>query len=178
MVDARPCNVIDMLRRVRNRRTIIIVIIIKRTKRGLTGDGDGERAAGLVGVGILGRVRDGVVADGQQDGRLERRTHAHGRPVAGVVDGRRDAPVGPTDALVAHCRHVDARRAHDHRSRHVCRQRTRKSYIPLHGPDTDPTGPARTRADFFAAKLRWVRAGRRQSPRWSGRVRVVEFSYK
>ena len=68
MVDARPCNVIDMLRRVRNRRTIIIIIIIiiiiKRTKRGLTGDGDGERAAGLVGVGILGRVRDGVVADG------------------------------------------------------------------------------------------------------------------
>ena len=38
---------------------------------------------------------------------------------------------------------------------------------------TDPTGPART---FFAAKLRWVRAGRRQSPRGSGRVRVVEFS--
>jgi len=28
MVDARPCNVIDMLRRVRNRRTIIITIII------------------------------------------------------------------------------------------------------------------------------------------------------
>jgi len=28
MVDARPCNVIDMLRRVRNRRTIIIIIII------------------------------------------------------------------------------------------------------------------------------------------------------
>ena len=27
MVDARPCNVIDMLRRVRNRRTIIIIII-------------------------------------------------------------------------------------------------------------------------------------------------------
>jgi len=25
MVDARPCNVIDMLRRVRNRRTIIII---------------------------------------------------------------------------------------------------------------------------------------------------------
>ena len=29
MVDARPCNVIDMLRRVRNRWTIIIIIIIK-----------------------------------------------------------------------------------------------------------------------------------------------------
>ena len=28
MVDARPCNVIDMLRRVRNSRTIIIIIII------------------------------------------------------------------------------------------------------------------------------------------------------
>ena len=28
MVDARPCNIIDMLRRVRNRRTIIITIII------------------------------------------------------------------------------------------------------------------------------------------------------
>ena len=25
--------------------------------------------------------------------------------------------------------------------------------------DTDPTGPARIRTDFFAAKLRWVRAG-------------------
>jgi len=41
---------------------------------------------------------------------------------------------------------------------------------------TDPTGPDRTRTDFFAArvseKLRWVRAG----PRGSGRVRVVEFS--
>ena len=42
---------------------------------------------------------------------------------------------------------------------------------------TDPTGPARTRTDFFAAKLRWVRAGRRQSPCGSVRVRVVEFSY-
>jgi len=29
MVDARPCNVIDVLRRVRNCRTIIIIIIIK-----------------------------------------------------------------------------------------------------------------------------------------------------
>jgi len=38
----------------------------------------------------------------------------------------------------------------------------------------DPHGPAQT---FFAAKLRWVRAGRRQSPRGSGRVRVVEFSF-
>ena len=28
MVDARPCNVIDVLRRVRNCRTIIIIIII------------------------------------------------------------------------------------------------------------------------------------------------------
>ena len=41
---------------------------------------------------------------------------------------------------------------------------------------TGPTGPARTRKDFFAArvseKLRWVRAG----PRGSGRARVVEFS--
>jgi len=48
------------------------------------------------------------------------------------------------------------------------------SLIPLHGPD-------RTRADFFAArvseKLRWVRAGLRQSPCGSGRARVVEFSY-
>jgi len=42
----------------------------------------------------------------------------------------------------------------------------------------DPTGPARTCTDFFAAKLRWVRAARRQSPRGSGRVRVVEFSSK
>jgi len=46
---------------------------------------------------------------------------------------------------------------------------------------TDPTGPARTlsatRTDFFAAKLRWVRAGRRQSPCGSGRVRVMEFSF-
>jgi len=40
---------------------------------------------------------------------------------------------------------------------------------------TGPTGPARTRADFFAArvseKLRWVRAGLRQSPSGSARVR-------
>ena len=46
---------------------------------------------------------------------------------------------------------------------------------------TGPTGPDRTRTDFFAArvseKLRWVRAGLRQSPCGSGRVRVVEFSY-
>ena len=48
-----------------------------------------------------------------------------------------------------------------------CRRRAKFHY-------TDPTGPART---FFAAKLRWVRAGRRQSPRGSGRVRVVEFSF-
>ena len=45
---------------------------------------------------------------------------------------------------------------------------------------TDPTGPDRTRTDFFAArvseKLRWVRAGFRQSPCGSVRVRVVEFS--
>ena len=54
----------------------------------------------------------------------------------------------------------------------------------------DPTRPDRTRTDFFAArvseKLRWVRAGLRQSPCGSGRVRagpvgsgrarVVEFS--
>jgi len=33
MVDARPCNVIDMLRRVRNRQTIIIIIIITRVSR-------------------------------------------------------------------------------------------------------------------------------------------------
>jgi len=38
----------------------------------------------------------------------------------------------------------------------------------------DPTGPARTwtRTDFFAAKLRWVRAGLRQSPCGSVRVRA------
>ena len=45
---------------------------------------------------------------------------------------------------------------------------------------TGPTGPDRTRTDFFAAriseKLRWVRAGLRQSPCGSGRVRVVEFT--
>ena len=35
-------------------------------------------------------------------------------------------------------------------------------------------GPERT---FFAAKLRWVRAGRRQSPCGSVRVRVMEFSF-
>ena len=57
---------------------------------------------------------------------------------------------------------------------------------------TGPTGPDRTRTDFFAArvseKLRWVRAGLRQSPCGSvrvrarpvgsGRARVVEFSLK
>jgi len=37
---------------------------------------------------------------------------------------------------------------------------------------TDPTGPDRTRTDFFAAKLRWVRAGLRQSPCGSVRVRA------
>ena len=45
---------------------------------------------------------------------------------------------------------------------------------------TDPTGHARTRTDFFAIriseKLRWVRAGLRQSPCGSSRARVVEFS--
>ena len=45
---------------------------------------------------------------------------------------------------------------------------------------TDPTGPDRTCTDVFAArvseKLRWVRAGLRQSPRGSGRARVVESS--
>ena len=61
-----------------------------------------------------------------------------------------------------------------------CRVRAKFHY-------TDPTGPDRTRTDFFAAKLRWVRAGLRQSPCGSvrvragqvgsGRTRVVEFSY-
>jgi len=41
---------------------------------------------------------------------------------------------------------------------------------------TGPTGPDRTRTDFFAArvseKLRWVRAGLRQSPCGSLRVRA------
>jgi len=44
---------------------------------------------------------------------------------------------------------------------------------------TDPTGPARTRADPNDPDLRetpLVRAGLRQSPRMSGRARVVEFS--
>ena len=44
---------------------------------------------------------------------------------------------------------------------------------------TDPTGPARIRADPNDPDLRetpLVRAGLRQSPRGSGRVRVVEFS--
>jgi len=54
---------------------------------------------------------------------------------------------------------------------------------------TGPTGPDRTRTDFFAArvseKLRWVRVGLQQSPCGSvrvragpvgsGRARVVEF---
>ena len=33
MVDVRPCNVIDVLRRVRNCRTIIIIIIITQVSR-------------------------------------------------------------------------------------------------------------------------------------------------
>jgi len=37
---------------------------------------------------------------------------------------------------------------------------------------TGPTGPDRTRTDFFAAKLRWVRAGLLQSPCGSVRVRA------
>jgi len=37
---------------------------------------------------------------------------------------------------------------------------------------TDPTGPARTGTDFLAAKLRWVRAGLRQSPCGSVPVRA------
>ena len=36
---------------------------------------------------------------------------------------------------------------------------------------TGPTGPDRTRTDFFAAQLRWVRADLRQSP--CGSVRVL-----
>jgi len=58
-------------------------------------------------------------------------------------------------------------------STHRPRLHTGYSQIPLHGPD-------RTRTDFFAIriseKLRWVRAGLRQSPRGSSRARVVEFS--
>jgi len=38
------------------------------------------------------------------------------------------------------------------------------------GPDTDPTGPARTRTDFFCGETPLGPCG-------SGRVRVVEFSY-
>ena len=38
------------------------------------------------------------------------------------------------------------------------------------GPDTDPTGPARTRTDFFCGETPLVPCG-------SGRVRVVEFSF-
>ena len=61
------------------------------------------------------------------------------------------------------------------------------------GPTRTRHGPDRTRTDFFAAKLRWVRAGPVGSVQWnlartrqrartlsvSGpcRVRVVEFSY-
>ena len=45
---------------------------------------------------------------------------------------------------------------------------------------TGPTGPDRTRTDFFAArvseKLRWVRAGLRQSPCGSARVRSGQCS--
>ena len=49
---------------------------------------------------------------------------------------------------------------------------SRNSEIPLHGhgPDTDPTGPARTRADFFCGETPLGPCG-------SGRARVVEFSY-
>jgi len=42
---------------------------------------------------------------------------------------------------------------------------------------TDPTGPARTQRSFAAKKSVRVRAGRRQSPCGSGRVRVMEFSF-
>ena len=52
-------------------------------------------------------------------------------------------------------------------------QPSAQQYIIAKFHYTDPTGPERT---FFVAKLRWVRAGRRQSPCGSGRVRVMEFS--
>jgi len=65
----------------------------------------------------------------------------------------------------------------------LCRRQAKFHYTGLTGPD-------RTRADFFAArvseKLRWIRAGLQQSPCGSirvragpvgsGRARVVEFS--
>jgi len=58
----------------------------------------------------------------------------------------------PTRTKTAHCAH--------------CRRRAKFHYTDMDPTRTrpDPHGPART---FFAAKLRWVRAGRRQSPRGS-----------
>ena len=44
---------------------------------------------------------------------------------------------------------------------------TRTRTQTRHGPDMDPTGPASTRTDFFAAKLRWVRAGPVGSVQWN-----------
>ena len=70
----------------------------------------------------------------------------------------------------------------------ICKSAPRSRQIIAKFHYTDPTGPARTRTDFFAANLRWVRAGLRQSPCGSvrvhegpvgsGRARVMEFSYK
>ena len=69
-------------------------------------------------------------------------------------------------------RHVDRVVIETHR-----RRRRRSSLLKAKFHYTGPTGPART---LFAArvseKLRWVRAGLRQSPCGSARVRVVEFS--
>ena len=56
----------------------------------------------------------------------------------------------------------------------VCSERGFRPIAKFHY--TGPTGPDRTRTDFFAVrvseKLRWVRAGLRQSPCGSVRVRA------
>ena len=54
--------------------------------------------------------------------------------------------------VIAKFHYTDTDRTRPDKVRAHCRVRAKFHY-------TDPTGPARTRTDFFAAKLRWVRAG-------------------
>jgi len=65
-----------------------------------------------------------------------------------------------TSQLIAKFHYTDPTRTRTRtKSVHVVGYELNSTTRTRHGPDTDPTGPARTPTDFFAAKLRWVRAG-------------------
>jgi len=95
---------------------------------------------------------------------------------------------GPdSDKVRAHCRRrakfhytdtdTDPTRARPDPTRtksvHVVGYELNSTTWTRHGPDTGPTGPARTRTDFFCGETPLGPCG---SPTKSGRVRVVEFS--